>query len=141
MDSSIRATAKQKDRRHRDIATRLLLILIRAKHPLGLSLRNLGARIRYRRLRRAGTRTPGQSWRQNIYVRKLDRLFGRASWKFLRSYGNHRYWVVRSLPEFPGMETPSELAINNVGSANHCRILRSSLWQRPLPLLLLPPQS
>jgi hypothetical protein len=65
----------------------------------------LVARIRYRRICRAGTRTPWQSWRQNIYVRKLDRLFGRTSWKFLRCFGNYYYWALRLLPEFPRMET------------------------------------
>ena len=58
-----------------------------------------GSRAGYRRLRRVGTRTPWQRWRENIYLRKLDRLPGRASWKFLRSIGDYSYRALRLLPE------------------------------------------
>ena len=95
------------------------------------TLVRLALALGYRRLRRVGTRTSWQRWRQNIYLRKLDRLLGRTSWKFFRSFGNYSYWALRFLPELPRMATPSEPAINNVRSADHCWIRRSSLWQRP----------
>jgi len=75
------------------------------------TLVRLALALGYRRLRRVGTRTSWQRWRQNIYLRKLDRLLGRTSWKFLRSFGNYCYWALRLLPEFPRMATPSEPAI------------------------------
>jgi hypothetical protein len=69
---------------------------------LGLSahLGTPGTRIGYRRLRRLGTGTPWKSWRQNIYLRKLDRLLGRTSWKFLRSFGSYSYWGLRCFLNF-----------------------------------------
>jgi hypothetical protein len=62
-----------------------------------------------------------------FYIRKFDRLLGRTSWKFLQTFGDCSDWALHLLPEFPRMETPSELAFNEVCSADHRWILRRSL--------------